>query len=88
MSPGGCGGRLLLVSRTTGKFKVRCWSDNHRHRIEEATEEKCKLEQKQREDAKERKETGVKWENRLFHPIGEGWQFNKPLGSATNSTPS
>ena len=33
-------------------------------RIEEATEEKCKLEQKQREEAKERKETGEKWENR------------------------
>ena len=33
-------------------------------RIEEATEEKCKLEQKQREEAKERKETGGKWENR------------------------
>ena len=68
----------------------RCWcdADDHCHRIEEATEEKCKLEQKQREDAKERKETGVKWENRLFHPIGEGWQFNKPLSSATNLTPS
>ena len=33
-------------------------------RIEEATEEKCKLEQRQREEAKERKETGGKWEHR------------------------
>jgi len=58
------------------------------NRIEEATEEKCKLEQKQREEAKERKETGGKWENRLFHPIGESWQFNRLLGSSTSSTPT
>merc|ERR1711872_1145683 len=38
--------------------------------IEAATEAKCGLEQKQREEAKSRKETGEIWENRIFMSIG------------------
>ena len=70
MSQGGFGGQSLLVSRITGKCLSNLLRSCHAMvvniclRIEEATEEKCKLEQKQREEAKERKETGGKWENR------------------------
>jgi len=51
-------------------------------RIEEATEAKFGLEQRQREEAKERKELGEKWECRMFHPIGENWQFKHPLANS------
>ena len=37
--------------------------------------------QKQREEARQRKETGVIWESRLFHSIGDQWHFKKPLGN-------
>lgn len=49
--------------------------------IEQATTAKCGLEQKQRDEAKERKEKGVKWNNKLFLPIGENWHFKEPLGN-------
>ena len=49
--------------------------------IEAATEAKCGLEQRQRDDAKERKEKSVKWEHRLFLPIGENWHFKDSLGN-------
>jgi len=49
--------------------------------IEEATNAKCGLEQTQREEAKERKEKGEKWNNRMFLPIGETWHFKDPLGN-------
>lgn len=51
------------------------------NRIEEATEAKCGLEQRQREEAKARKEAGAKWECRMFSSVGETWQFKQPLGS-------
>eukprot|EP00092_Neocalanus_flemingeri_P029573 GFUD01032119.1.p1 GENE.GFUD01032119.1~~GFUD01032119.1.p1 ORF type:complete len:687 (+),score=218.93 GFUD01032119.1:36-2096(+) len=49
--------------------------------IEQATNGKLALEQKQREEAKDRKEKGVKWDNRMFLPIGENWHFKDPLGN-------
>jgi len=49
--------------------------------IEEATNAKCGLEQTQRDEAKERKEKGEKWNNRMFLPIGETWHFKDPLGN-------
>jgi len=49
--------------------------------IEAATEAKCGLEQKQREEAKSRKETGEIWENRIFMSIGENWHFRDALGN-------
>ena len=47
--------------------------------IEAATTAKSFLEQRQREEAAERKENNEKWETKLFQPIGENWQFMKPL---------
>ena len=47
--------------------------------IEGATAAKFALEQRQREEAAERRETGTRWENKLFHQIGENWFFNEPL---------
>jgi len=49
--------------------------------IEAATNAKIGLEQKQRDDAAERKESGVKWENKYFKSIGGNWVFTKPLAS-------
>lgn len=37
------------------------------------------LEQQQRADARERKEKGVEWQQKLFHLEGERWMFNSPL---------
>ena len=51
--------------------------------IEAATEAKCGLEQKQRDEAKERKEKGETWENRIFMSIGENWHFRDNLGNRT-----
>ena len=47
--------------------------------IEGATAAKFALEQRQREEAAQRKEAGVKWDTKLFHQIGENWFFNEPL---------
>lgn len=47
--------------------------------IEAATAAKYALEKRQREEAAERKESGKSWETKLFHPIGQNWQFNEPL---------
>jgi len=49
--------------------------------IESATNAKAFLEQRQRTEAKKRKEENTKWENRMFSSIGENWQFNTPLGN-------
>ena len=67
-----------------GRFESRrLWRDvtyglkvNH---IEGATAAKFALEQRQREEAAQRKESGVKWETKLFHQIGENWIFDEPL---------
>ncbi|KAK3746139.1 hypothetical protein RRG08_003579 [Elysia crispata] len=47
--------------------------------VDAATEEKHKLEQRQRDEAKERKERGVKWETKHFQEIGEHWVYQDPL---------
>lgn len=47
--------------------------------IEVATNAKVALEQKQREDAAQRKESGTKWDNKHFRSIGGNWVFTKPL---------
>ncbi|RUS80959.1 hypothetical protein EGW08_011279 [Elysia chlorotica] len=47
--------------------------------VEGATEEKHKLEQRQRDEAKDRKERGVKWETKHFQEIGENWVYLDPL---------
>ena len=47
--------------------------------IEAATSAKYALEQRQREEALQRKERNINWETKLFHPIGENWFFDDPL---------
>ncbi|XP_056388230.1 oxysterol-binding protein-related protein 9 isoform X4 [Hyla sarda] len=47
--------------------------------IDAATEAKHRLEEKQRAEARERKEQEVQWETRLFHEDGECWVFDEPL---------
>ncbi|XP_068727624.1 oxysterol-binding protein-related protein 9-like [Montipora capricornis] len=47
--------------------------------VESATAFKHKLEERQRAEARERKEKGVTWETKLFHEVGENWVYDKPL---------
>lgn len=62
--------------------------------IEDATEAKRKLEQRQRDEAKERKEKSIKWETKHFHEVGEHWVYDNSLmkrdtnKSGTNSMSS
>ncbi|KAA0714238.1 Oxysterol-binding protein-related protein 9 [Triplophysa tibetana] len=47
--------------------------------IEAATDAKHRLEEKQRAEARERKENEMQWETRLFHEDGECWVYDEPL---------
>ncbi|KAK2164135.1 hypothetical protein LSH36_68g05061 [Paralvinella palmiformis] len=47
--------------------------------IEIATQYKHQLEQQQRDEARERKEHGLKWETKFFHEEGEHWLYDDPL---------
>lgn len=47
--------------------------------IERATNAKCNVEQKQRDEAKIRKEDGSEWETKYFKPIGDTWIYANPL---------
>ncbi|XP_078354846.1 oxysterol-binding protein-related protein 9-like isoform X1 [Oculina patagonica] len=47
--------------------------------VENATASKHKLEERQRAEARERKEKGLSWETKLFHEVGENWVYDKPL---------
>ncbi|XP_041134245.1 oxysterol-binding protein-related protein 9-like isoform X8 [Polyodon spathula] len=47
--------------------------------IDAATEAKHSLEEKQRAEARERKEKDMQWETRLFHEDGECWVYDEPL---------
>ncbi|XP_023677166.1 oxysterol-binding protein-related protein 9 isoform X2 [Paramormyrops kingsleyae] len=47
--------------------------------IDAATEAKHRLEEKQRAEARERKEMELQWETRLFHEDGECWVYDEPL---------
>ncbi|XP_076860013.1 oxysterol-binding protein-related protein 9 isoform X4 [Brachyhypopomus gauderio] len=53
--------------------------------IDSATEAKHHLEEKQRAEARERKEKEVQWETRLFHEDGECWVYDEPLLKRTAS---
>ena len=58
------------------------------NKIEAATAAKFALEQRQREEAAERKADGSKWETKLFDQDDPGapitgetkWEFKRPLG--------
>ncbi|XP_013405003.1 oxysterol-binding protein-related protein 9 isoform X2 [Lingula anatina] len=67
-----------------GEFESRrLWQDVTKHlkekNVDKATEFKRKLEQRQREEAKERLEKGLKWETKHFHEQGEHWLHHRPL---------
>lgn len=47
--------------------------------IDRATTAKFALEQKQRDEAKDRKEKGIKWETMLFQEAGDNWVYKNPL---------
>ncbi|KAM9480378.1 oxysterol-binding protein-related protein 9-like isoform 3-T3 [Salvelinus alpinus] len=53
--------------------------------IDAATEAKHRLEEKQRGEARERKENEMQWETRLFHEDGECWVYDEPLLKRTGS---
>ncbi|KAK3579132.1 hypothetical protein CHS0354_022152 [Potamilus streckersoni] len=59
--------------------------------VEKATDFKHQLEHRQREEAKERKERGLKFETKYFHEVGEHWVYDRPLmkrlGKTNSSTP-
>ncbi|XP_059151876.1 oxysterol-binding protein-related protein 9-like isoform X2 [Physella acuta] len=57
-------------------------------RVDEATDEKHKLEQRQRDEAKERKDLGKKWETQYFHEVGEHWVYRNPLIRRLKSKPT
>ncbi|EDO36148.1 predicted protein [Nematostella vectensis] len=47
--------------------------------VDKATEAKHKLEERQRGEARERKELGTNWETKLFHEVGGHWVYDKLL---------
>ncbi|XP_075472441.1 oxysterol-binding protein-related protein 9 isoform X7 [Ascaphus truei] len=47
--------------------------------IDAATDAKHRLEERQRAEARERKESEMQWETRLFHEDGECWVYDEPL---------
>ncbi|EDS25733.1 oxysterol binding protein 9 [Culex quinquefasciatus] len=47
--------------------------------IDKATNAKFLVEQKQREEARERKETSGEWANKYFKAVGDSWIYNNPL---------
>lgn len=47
--------------------------------IERATTAKSKLEQRQREEAKQRKESNIDWNTKYFKPVGDVWIYGNPL---------
>ncbi|XP_065197805.1 oxysterol-binding protein-related protein 9-like isoform X2 [Sycon ciliatum] len=63
----------------------RLWKEvtaNLPHNITVATEAKVKLEEKQREEARTRKETGAVWKHKYFHgDVEHGFEFNHPLSA-------
>ncbi|XP_068949116.1 oxysterol-binding protein-related protein 9 isoform X11 [Petaurus breviceps papuanus] len=66
------------------EYESRClWKDvtyNLKIRdIDAATEAKHRLEERQRAEARERKERDLQWETRLFHEDGECWVYDEPL---------
>lgn len=56
------------------------------YNVHAATESKFAVEQRQREEAKQRLLSGDKWETRVFHEIGENWIYDKPLVSRLTSS--
>jgi hypothetical protein len=47
--------------------------------IDQATDAKLRIEQKQRDEVKQRKETNSKWQTKYFQEQGENWIYVRPL---------
>jgi len=75
--------RVKTIDQQLPNESRRLWKEVTYHLkqkdVETATSFKHKLEQKQREEAKERKEQGAKWETKHFHEVGEHWVYHRPL---------
>ncbi len=79
------------IRKKTRKLKEQCETESRRiwkdvtyslrtKQLEKATSNKQKIEAKQREGVKIRKEQGIKWESRYFEEQGENsWVYKKPL---------
>ncbi|XP_076052884.1 oxysterol-binding protein-related protein 9 isoform X2 [Oratosquilla oratoria] len=52
--------------------------------IDQATRAKTNLEQKQRNEAKYRKENNFDWDTKLFSLVGENWIYDNPLQQRWN----
>ncbi|XP_019386955.1 PREDICTED: oxysterol-binding protein-related protein 9 isoform X1 [Crocodylus porosus] len=66
------------------EYESRClWKDvTHNLKVRDidaATDAKHRLEEKQRAEARARKENETSWETRLFHEDGECWVYDEPL---------
>ena len=48
-------------------------------KIDDATTAKQKIEQKQRDDAKYRKDNNLKWKQKYFIEDSENWIYRNPL---------
>lgn len=81
---------MPLIHKKTRKLKeqLECesrklWKDvtyNLRSKqIEQATVGKQRIEQKQRDDAKKRKETNTKWQTKYFIENDDHWVYKNPL---------
>ena len=81
---------MSLVRKRTRKLKEQgeqesrqIWKDvtyNLRAKqLEQATLGKQRIEQRQREGVKRRKEQGVSWEARFFGCEGDRWAYRRPL---------
>lgn len=49
------------------------------NQIDDATSAKFALEQKQREEAKYRKENMLEWQTKLFDLVADNWVYREPL---------
>lgn len=85
-----------LIRKQTRKLKEQCefesrriWKDvtyNLRSKqLDQATMGKQRIEQRQREGVKRRKEEGVEWEARYFDLHGEHWTYKRPLKNRLRS---
>ncbi|XP_015766311.1 PREDICTED: oxysterol-binding protein-related protein 11-like [Acropora digitifera] len=56
--------------------------------IEAATSAKHEIEEKQRKEARERKEAGNEWKTKLFHRHGSGWRYNYHMKQTVQTSDS
>ncbi|XP_029186921.2 oxysterol-binding protein-related protein 11-like isoform X2 [Acropora millepora] len=56
--------------------------------IEAATSAKHEIEEKQRKEARERKEAGTEWKTKLFHRHGSGWRYNYHMKQTVQTSDS